>query len=217
LFNKDYIMRMIEQLVQGIALIMHLKQENRLEESAEVITDTLRTFYGLNDLSIDNLPWTDLMAVANLGGIVDAEKCALLAQIIKEKADIDGLRGQQEKADGLYVKALSIYCSALLADSYFNTVGHREKIDEIIGLCGGQVLLSATMKLLFGYYELADRLGKAEDMLYFLLDEPQSRAEAVEMGKDFYSRLLLKDDEELANGNLPRSEVLAGQKSWPSS
>jgi hypothetical protein len=81
MFNKDYIMRMIELLVQGIAKIMRLKQEKQYEECGEVIQDTLRQFYGLNDGSVEELPWTDLMAVANLGGMPDAEKCTLLAQL----------------------------------------------------------------------------------------------------------------------------------------
>jgi hypothetical protein len=210
MFNKDYIMRMIELLVQGIAKIMHLKQENRIEESETLFTDTLRKFYGLNDKSVEELPWTDLMSVASLGGLQDAEKCAFLAQLIKEKADLEQIQGRTAAAQALYAKALNIYISALLADGYYNIPEHRDRIDEIIGLIAQQVPTIETLQMLFRYYELAGRYGKAEDMLYALLDAGADREETVEAGRTFYMRLLQRSDIELMEGNLPREEVREG-------
>lgn len=212
MFNKDYIMRMIEQLVRGIALIMGLKGENRIEESAEVLTDTLRKFYGLNDQSVDNLPWRDLMAVASLGGLPDGEKCALLAQLIKEKADIDGLKGDSELAVRLYFKALNIYTSALSTDNYLCTTEHVGKIDEMVGLVSQYALPAETLQLLFRHYELIGQYGKAEDKLYELMKTGEEKLYVLEQGRAFYQRLLVKQDIELVNGNLPRNEVEDGLK-----
>jgi len=160
LFNKDYIMRMIEMLVQGIAKIMRLKQEKKYEECGAVLTDTLRQFYGLNDRSVENLPWTDLMAVANLGGLPDAEKCALLAQLIREKAELEELNGRKDVSVSLYFKALCIYASAVLADNDFNIPVHRENIDGIAAIAGKYALPADALRLLVQYYELTGRQGR---------------------------------------------------------
>lgn len=210
MFNKDYIMRMIEQLVRGIALIMGLKDENRLEECADALTDTLRKFYGLNDQSADNLPWRDLMAVASLGGLPDGEKCALLAQLIKEKADLSGLGGNKELAARLYFKALNIYISALIADNFLVVAEHTGKIDELVHLVSPYALPAETQLLLLQHYELTGRYGKAEDMLYELMKSQDDVHYMLEQGRAFYLRLLGKGDAELANGNLPRNEVEEG-------
>jgi tetratricopeptide (TPR) repeat protein len=210
LFNKDYIMRMIEMLVQGIAKIMRLKQEKKYEECGAVLTDTLRQFYGLNDRSVENLPWTDLMAVANLGGLPDAEKCALLAQLIREKAELEELNGRKDVSVSLYFKALCIYASAVLADNDFNIPVHRENIDGIAAIAGKYALPADALRLLVQYYELTGRYAKAEDALYRLLERREGRGETTELGRAFYRRLLEKSDTELAGGNLPRDEVLEG-------
>lgn len=208
MFNNDYIMRMIEQLVAGIALIMKLKQENKLEESAAALTGTLRKFFGLNDQSVEKLPYEDLIAISSLGGVQDAEKCCLLAQLIKEKADLESMQSHSDDAAGLYVKALNIYISALLTDSDQNTATNRAGIDEIAGVVSRYVLPHATRKLLFGYYELAGRYAKAEDILFEMLKSGEEPERTAEAGKAFYARLMEKTDANLLNGNLPRNEVL---------
>lgn len=210
MYNKDYIMRMIELLVQGIAKIMRLKQENRIEESETLFTETLRKFYGLNDKSVEELPWTDLMSVASLGGLQDPEKCVFLAQLIKEKADLEHMQGRAADAQALYGKALNIYLSALLADSDYNIPEHREKIDELITFAAQKAMNTETMQLLFRYYELTGRFGKAEDMLCALPDAGADGEETAEAGRAFYIRLLGKSDTELIQGNLPRDEVKEG-------
>ncbi len=210
MFNKDYIMRMIELLVQGIAKIMRLKQEKQYEECGEVIQDTLRQFYGLNDRSVEELPWTDLMAVANLGGMPDAEKCTLLAQLLREKAELEALNGRQDVSIALYVKALCIYTSAVLSDPDYNVPQHRDNIDSLIAITGRYALPADALRLLFQYYESAGRYAKAEDALYRLMERAEEKVATVEAGKAFYRRLLEKTDDELLRGNLPRNEVQDG-------
>lgn len=210
LFNQDYIMRMIEQLVAGIARIMRLKEEDRLEECEDLLSDTLRTFYGLNERSVDMMPHDDLVAIASLGGLPDAERCALLAQLIMEKADLAARKGDGGQAAALRVKALAVYLTALLADADYHTAEHRGRVDGLIDLAAGYALPPDTWWKLFRYHEGAGRFAKAEDALWRLLDDTGTRAAAAEEGRAFYQRLLVKGDAELTRGNLPRAEVEDG-------
>jgi hypothetical protein len=210
MFTNDYIMRQIEMLVRGIAAIMGLKQENRLEESAALCTETLRKFFGLQDRSVEELPWRDLMAVASLGGVPDAERCALLAQLVKEKADVAAMQGG--KASALYGKALSLYLYAWLADESLHTAEHGGRIDELIGIAGCDARPDELLQFLFKYYEQTGRYGKAEDELYNLIQSQGGGGDALGQGRAFYLRLLGRSDEDLIRGGLPRDEVVGGLK-----
>lgn len=208
MFTNDYIMRQIEMLVWGIALIMGLKQENRQEEAAEALTGTLRKFFGLSDDAVEELPWEALANVAGLGGAPDPERCALLGQLIKEKADLKRMKGGN--AGDLYVKALNMIAAALRQEERLATALNKQYIDEIVEAAAGMELPEESRLLLFSYYELAGRFGKAEDMLYDLLQSTGNRQDIVESGRQFYERLLRLDDKALREGNLPRDEVAEG-------
>ncbi len=70
------------------------------------------------------------------------------------------------------------------------------------------ITLEYKVKLLvLKFYGRIGKYGKAEDVLYELLEEKQYSSEIVAMGIDFYKNLLSRSDEELSNGNLPRDEV----------
>jgi hypothetical protein len=208
LFTNDYIMRQIEMLVWGIALIMGLKKENKQEEAAEALTGTLRKFFGLSDEAVEELPWESLMSVAGLGGAPDPERCALLGQLVKEKADLKRMKGGD--AGGLYIKALNMIATAMRQEDRLATALNKQYVDEIVEATAGMELPEESRLLLFAYYELAGLYGKAEDMLYDLLKSTGDRSDIVESGREFYQRLLRLDDKTLREGNLPRNEVMEG-------
>lgn len=209
MFTNDYIMRMIEQLVWGIALIMGLKRENKAEEASTLLTDTLHKFFGLNDRTLEEQPWENLMSVVSLGGAPDMERCALLAQLVKEKADLTRMRGGPG-AEGFYIKALNMLATAVLEDDRLLTETNRKYMDEIAEALAGAELPEESLLLLFQYREEAGQYGKAEDVLYDLLKSTGNREDIKRNGEEFYGRLLRLPDAVLAEGNLPRSEVAEG-------
>jgi hypothetical protein len=210
LFTNDYIMRMIEQLVLGIALIMGLKKENKTEEAAVLATDTLRKFFGLNDKAVEELPWENLMSVVSLGGAQDLEKCALLGQLIKEKADLMRMQGNADASAELSFKALNLLLTAVLNDDRFASGANMRYIEEIIAETDGWKMPEDSKLLLFRYYRLTGHYGKAEDTLYDLLQSTGNRGDILEEGLAFYQYLMGLPDSKLQEGNLPRNEVNDG-------
>ena len=158
MFTNDYIMRQIEMLVRGIAVIMKLKQENKTEECAQALTDTLRRFYGLGDDAVETLPWRSLMNVASFGPVPDAERCALLAQLIREKADLYRMSGDAEHAGKLACKALCVYLSAWLQDESLRTPEHEGNIAGLAAASGFDLPEDAA-RLLGEYRELGGALN----------------------------------------------------------
>lgn len=154
-FPNDYFVRQIEMLVWGIARIMGLRQENKVEACEGLYQDTLRKFFGLSDRAVEELPWRSLMAVASLGGTLDAERSALLAQLIREKAGIITLQGGE--AGALYAKALCIYLEAWNADETLQIPEHEGRIDELATLVADGPMPEDGLDALIRFYEQTGR------------------------------------------------------------
>ena len=206
MFPNDYVMRQIELLVWGLARIMGFKQENRLEEALNLTQATLRKFFGLTDQAVEELTWHNLMVVASLGGLPDYERCALLAQLIAENADLRQMQGAEESA--LYLKALCIYLAVADASELLQTAEHDSRIKDLMAHVTLDCLPDELLGPVFHYHWRTGRYACAEDALYDMLEAglPGSGEEGV----DFYHALLEKSDGELDCGGLPRKEVLEG-------
>lgn len=65
---------------------------------------------------------------------------------------------------------------------------------------------------LFKYYWVIGQYASAEDLIYFMVKNSNSAAKEtyIKEGINFYKDLLLKSDNELTIGNLPRDEVNEG-------
>jgi hypothetical protein len=71
-----------------------------------------------------------------------------------------------------------------------------------------------TLAMLMQYYERNGEYGKAEDMLFAMLEAEFGHSNIVDFGVAFYKRLLAQSDKALVDGNLPRSEVEYGLKEF---
>lgn len=78
-----------------------------------------------------------------------------------------------------------------------------EKMD--IEAMSGKDILALILKKL----TLEGKYDKAEDILFEEIEKNPCE-EIADIGKEFYNKLLLKSDEELAKGNFSRIEVLQG-------
>jgi hypothetical protein len=117
------------------------------------------------------------------------------------------MQGQTEPAAALWEKAVCIYLSAVLMDDSLAVPEHTDRIDAMMQ--AARLHQPDTLRLLCAYHERLGRLAKAEDCLYELMEEAGGGKD-MDVGLDFYRRMLGKTDEELLRGNLPRSEVEQG-------
>ena len=86
MYQKDYIMRMIEQLTKVIARVLFLKEEGKNGDAQQEIENGLATV-GISQLLLDTL---SAEAAAEVLGIKNdrsgaAMKCLLIGRLLKEK------------------------------------------------------------------------------------------------------------------------------------
>jgi hypothetical protein len=205
----DYIVRLIEQFSRILARIISKKQAKAYTEALFEAENTYKRLIGLEAQLIHSLSDADLIEWLNTGDTLDIEKCVITAELLREEAEIKELSGcMREDFTPLYIKSFSLYHEVLNHREIPGPTIHIERVQFVVNKLESMDLPLKTRYKLFRTNEMLGNLGKAEDLLYDLIqaDYPGIRIE----GKDFYERLLRKSDQELETGNLPRKEVEEG-------
>lgn len=213
--QRDYILRLIEQLGPGAAALLRSAEQRKglqYREAGRTIDQALRQYFGLDTEAVRGLSAEELVALVRLGhspligsdALVD--KLGLLAALLGEQAELDTAQGDPEGGADCALRALQISLIVLTEDDP-NAARAVGALDPLLGQLAGYELPRPTMALLWRHYERAGEYGRAEDWLFTLLDDdPAALPEALA----FYERLASRSDRELARGNLPREEVAAG-------
>ena len=208
--EKDYIMKMIQQFTNAIARIMGLKAENKIEESQEVLTDTLKGYTGLNNEVLEALPYEILVQKVSGSRQTNTVKSLVLAELLNQQAEIYEIKGEMSRSRNLYLKSLNIMINAILNGDNSVLEQNEDNSNELIEIIGRFDVPKESALLLFHYYELTKNYAKAEDVLFELIDEAEVNNDLLARGIAFYERLINIDQTELQKGNLPIDEVLEG-------
>jgi hypothetical protein len=121
MIQKDYIMRIIEQLAKVLAKVMLNKNEKNYEEAISNVENAFNTILGVNSqllFSISEENLTGLFGISrdkSIGSI----KCIVAARLVKELADVHEMT-QKENINAIseYQKALNLYLDGLLNLGY---------------------------------------------------------------------------------------------------
>jgi len=208
--EKDYIMKIIRQFTNAIAKIMGLKAENKIEESQEVLTDTLKDFTGLNKEVLESLPYEILIRKVSGSRQTNTVKSLVLAELLNQQAEIFEIRGELSRAKNLYLKSLNIMINVILNEDNSILEQNQDKVNALIEKIKQFEVPKESKLLLIQYYELTQSYAKAEDVLFELIDKTEANTDLLTIGIAFYERLINKDQTELQKGNLPIDEVLEG-------
>jgi len=212
MIKKDYIMRMIEQFTNVVAKIMGLKVDNNNEEIQRVLNEALYDFTGLSETALERLSYEDLINLASGFEEINPVKCYILAELLKEKADVFARFDDKNTSFNLYLKSFNINAEVLLSNKSSCLEPNFNTIDQTIDKIKQFALPYETQKLRLRYYEKMMKYDKAEDLLFELLDQGVDQKTVLDEGIAYYERLMQIKPEELENGNLPIDEVLEGMK-----
>ena len=225
MFRQDYIMRTIRVFIDALILLIRSRRDQDYHRARSIIAQTWEDIFGLSTASVMALSERTLlsMLLKRSGGAVDTALMA--ARLFKEDGALAVADGQEDDGRGLYLKALNCYLEIAVepsvgADDFrwineeINRSGlvtdPREAIGELLELLAETPLPGPTALLLFRYYERFGQYGKAEDVLFHVMDDGPADPEIARLGLGFYERLESLADDRLEGGGLPRDEVREG-------
>lgn len=207
MISRDYLMRIIEQLVVALERILHLQDTGRYEDAETEIRVTCRKLLGFDLSFIEPLADSDIIKLLGGTGRLDTPKCHALGILLARRAELRAIAGDEDASLRLSVKALRLLLEAHLDAGASIMKDHAAVTEALIERLESFDLPQAIKEKLFAYFEMGGRYDKAEDALFDIVAMDSG---IRERGIAFYKRLMLKTDAELSAGNLPRTEVEEG-------
>ncbi|HEY0454879.1 MAG TPA: DUF6483 family protein [Verrucomicrobiae bacterium] len=210
--RRDYILRMIDDFVQFLTRLKSLRLGQKWNELSEAVDSEFKKLVGADREAITRLSETELLAMAIQGEptLAVREKVLMLVSLLHEAGDAAAAQEQYADARAIYLKGLHLLLETLATGDPYDFPDFVPKVEQFVAALAEAPLPMRTMAMLMRHYETAGDFGKAEDMLYAMVEEEHWNPAVVRFGISFYERLKGKRDIELEEGNLPRSEVEAG-------
>jgi len=203
--EQDYFMRMISELGRIMSRILFMKEQRDFPRAVLEIQTAARTLLGIDHVIISSMSAAQLRGLLGTDPALAVPRAYVLGLLLAEEADVRALMG--EEADLLRAKSLELLLDAWRDEEKPLGQDHTQRIDALLARLSGRLLPSELLKKVLAFQEWNGRFDRAENTLYDILDStPEFAPEALQ----FYRRLLLRSDAELAAGNLPREEVLEG-------
>jgi tetratricopeptide (TPR) repeat protein len=207
MYQRDYLMRQIEQAARAIAIILKKALGGDPDEALGMFDEAYQPLLGISSRVVSTLTDEQLISLLTSGSSPDLRRVASVLEVVKTEADVHALRGDEKAAATRYRRALRLA-------GYLASRSDRQLDDRLAGdlleragslNLGGEQQLSLARVL-----EAVGRYADAEDALFEAIDATPDDPGPIDSGILFYQRLLAKDDAELEAGDLPRDEVKSG-------
>lgn len=216
--EDDYLLRLIREFATVIHYALGLAKTQKYDLAHDVLNETATDLLGLKLLSVVQLGADNITSTLQLKDRTTWQaKTAVLVWLLREDGEMYLAEEEEEMAYGRYLTALHLLLA--LSAASWETEDDIPTVDDLLERLSGFVLPSATYRQLISHFERQGAYADAEDILFTWLENQETAVLAggsiqgpapIETGIAFYQRLLQKEDEELANGNLPREEVESG-------
>jgi hypothetical protein len=212
MIQRDYILRMIEELRRVLAAIMEHREQGRWQEVEGTVDEQFRKLVGVGASEAARLTETDLTARL-MGGEathVVRDKLLFLIRLFKEAGDAAMAQDRVDQGRELLLKGLDLLVGVNWGEEPSGQADFAPPVEAFTGALADRPLPPRTLAMLMHHYERIGDFAKAEDALFGLLDAAPGSAEVLDWAVAFYERLQGRSDAALAAGNLPRPELDAG-------
>jgi tetratricopeptide (TPR) repeat protein len=206
MYQRDYLMRQIEQAAQALARILQAAKGGHRDQALGMFEEAYRPLVGMSGRVVATLDEEQLLTLMTSGTAPDARRIGVAVELLITEADLQAEGGDHKQAAANYRRALGL--TAYLA-SHLGRLPDANLARKLADRAGTLALTPSQRLYLARLHEALGQFGDAEDVLFEVLEDDPDATVAVDHGIAFYQRLLAMSDEELAAGNLPRDEVRA--------
>ncbi len=213
--ERDYILRLIKQMTEALAIVFKLERGGDYLEALRVIDSTYQQLLGLDAATIGNLPADALLSLIRSSGVgyqgqqAVAERLTVLANLLQAEGDIYQGLGKGDDSALRRLKALDIQLAILTAEDPSSSRA-ADAVRTLLEHLAEYELSVRTKLQLWKHFEQFGDYARAEDWMYEAIEDEHAPADIMQRAEAFYHRLLDQSDFELVHGNLPRPEVEAG-------
>lgn len=213
MMNKDYILRIAERFGRALAIILHLRQSNKHEEALIYIDDIFLQTTGFTASFVNSASEEMLLQMISPLGVLNVQKCMWIALLLKEEGDIYEEMGNEDESYYRYLKSLHFSLAAAKQGDEVKDIDINSAIEYNLAALEAFEVPQKTKLTLFSYFAAVGNYGRAEDMLFEVLEgaaDGPVEVGIVEQGRAFYKELGSKSEADLEAGGMSRREVEEG-------
>jgi hypothetical protein len=209
MMNKDYILRIAERFGRALAIILQLRKSNKFEEALIYIDDIFLQSTGFTASFVNSASEEMLLQLISPLGILNVQKCAWIALLLKEEGDIYVEMGNEDESYFRYLKSLHFFLEVAKYEDEARDIDIASAIDYDLQALEAFDLPQETYTRLFSFFVTASQYARARDMLNEAVKESERPVDSgiIEQGKAFYERLRGRSDEDLRMSGFTRREV----------
>ncbi|GIP24391.1 DUF6483 family protein [Paenibacillus sp. J22TS3] len=208
MLRKDYLLRMVEEMLEAVATVLGARQQKKHTEALWQLDEQFKRHFRLSSDMMNTLSTRDLIELFRTGGVVEVDKLQSAARLMKEEGLIYLDNRQEEAGIIRSIKSLHLFLYAALNGADRSLWDLDTQVRELQTTLKGYVLPLETESLLFEYEESQGRYDWAENSLYRLLEQ---KAITPAQAEQFYDRLLALNPQQLEEGGLPAAEIEEGR------
>ena len=210
--QRDYILRMIEKFGQLVAKIVNLSKSGDFETARQTIANSTEELVDMSPAEVCQQSELKLVSkmLAGKQPMEGRARCFVLVALLDEAGNVAARTGEHDEFREFKLKALNILLAVKNFADEDVVPDFVPKVDGLIVELKDEGIPPRSLASLMQHHEFIGAFSRAEDSLYELVEVAPNKQQALQLGFAFYHRLLVKTDEELEDGNLPRSEVESG-------
>ena len=191
MIRRDYLLRMVQEFAEALSRVRRRIAAQEYDEAGGELDKTFLDFIGAGADAVSQLSETELMAQLTLNEPthVVRQKSLMLIALLQEaglKPHIAGHRDAQGHA--CWLKALDLSLMMQLQDTDFEFPEFVPKIEMLHEQLREVSLPLRTQAALWRHYERVGSYGKAEDVMFTLLEAEPDNDALISEAKDFYAR-----------------------------
>src|SRR6266498_4805888 len=207
MYQRDYLMRQIEQAARALAAIMKKALGGEPDQALVMFDQVYQPLLGVSARVVSTLTDEQLISLLTSGSMPDLRRVASVLEAVKSEADVHAQAGNQQAAASRYRRALSLagYLASRSEDLLDTGLA-----GDVMERASGTALNANQRLALARVLESLGRYADAEDTLFEAIEDLPADTGLVDAGIACYQRLLALQDADLETGGLPRDEVRAG-------
>ena len=209
MMNKDYILRIAERFGRALAIILRLRKSNKFEEALIFIDDIFLQTTGFTASFVHSASEEMLLQLLSPLGILNVQKCAWIALLLKEEGDIYVELGNEDESYFRYLKSLHFFLEVAKQEDAAGDIDIASAIDYDLRALEAFDLPQETYTRLFSYFVAVGQYIRAKETLNEAVKESDNPVDPgiIEQGKAFYKKLRGRSDEDLRMSGFTRREV----------
>lgn len=209
MINKDYILRLAEQIGYEISILIGLRKRNHHQDELIAIDNLLLKYTGLTSRFINSLSDELLLQSLSPLGKINVDTGLWIAALLKEEGTAYESLGNSNESYYRYTKSLYLLLELLYQEHVGADSPLYDDAEDLIQKLADYELPAHIQQKLFRYYEQRGMYARAENILFDLLEQHPSST-ALQQGQEFYQRLQKKSSTDLQLGNFSPEEVQEG-------